>query len=284
MVHDLLSYALLLMGILWLYVILLWVWPPHQAAPGHTDRQPAHRASRRLQDPKPFSGLTHKPCCVACEHAAHASAVQSPPMPLLPITSTRGRRRHVDTSAQFCPHPRCAYRGWVGLGNPCANGHPRGGPWRQWPCIVCGGDFLETHGTPVHGKRVPPERPVWAVAALAAGVGIRQGARVFEVDPHPVLQWVSEAADQAAAFSPYCRHNVHIDQVQLDELFAWLSAVKAGEVSDAEATQRLTRSPHWVWGAIDPITKRLLALDTGDRTLEMAQGLVHGVVEVLETV
>jgi hypothetical protein len=167
MVHDLLSYALLLMGILWLYVILLWVWPPHQAAPGHTDRQPAHRASRRLQDPKPFSGLTHKPCCVACEHAAHASAVQSPPMPLLPITSTRGRRRHVDTSAHFCPNPHCECRGWVGLGNLCANGHPSGGPWRQWHCIVCGGYFLETHGTPFHGKRVPPERPVWAVAALA---------------------------------------------------------------------------------------------------------------------
>ena len=56
MVHDLLSYALLLMGILWLSVILIWLWPPYQAAPGHTDRQPAHRAPRRLQDPKPFSG------------------------------------------------------------------------------------------------------------------------------------------------------------------------------------------------------------------------------------
>jgi hypothetical protein len=105
MVHDLLSYALLLTGILWLYVILMWVWPPHQAAPGHTDRQPAHQAARRSQDPKPFSGLTHKPCCVACEHAAQTSAVQSPLAPPLLITSTRGRRRQVDTSAHFCPSP-----------------------------------------------------------------------------------------------------------------------------------------------------------------------------------
>jgi hypothetical protein len=190
MVHDLLSYALLLMGILWLSVMLIWVWPPYQAAPGHTDRQPAHRAPRRLQDPKPFSGLTHKPGCVACEHAAQASTVQSPPTPPLPITSTRGRRRQVDTSAHFCPNPHCAYRGWVGLGNLCANGHPRGGPWRQWHCLVCGGDFLETHGTPFHGTRVPPERLVWAVATLAEGLGIRAVARVFAVDPHTVLQVV----------------------------------------------------------------------------------------------
>ena len=27
--HDLLSYVLLLMGILWLSVLLMWVWPPH---------------------------------------------------------------------------------------------------------------------------------------------------------------------------------------------------------------------------------------------------------------
>ena len=63
--------------------------------------------------------------------------------------------------------------------------------------------------------------------------------------------------------------------LQLDELFALLSAVKTGEVSDVEAIQRLSRSPHWVWGAIDPVTRLLLALDVGDRTLEMAQRLVH---------
>ena len=281
MVHDLFFYALVLMGILWLYVILIWVWPPHQAAPDRTDRQPAHRPPKRLQNLNPLPGLTHKPCCVACEHAAQASAVQSPPTPPLPLTSTRGRRRHVDTSAHFCPNPHCEYRGWVGLGNLCANGHPNGGPWRQWHCIVCGSYFLETHGTPSHGKRVPPERLVWAVTALAEGLGIRAVARVFEVDPNTVLQWVVEAADQATAFSQYFLHDVHVDQVQLDELFARLSAVKTGQMSEAEALTHLSRSSHWVWGAIDPVTKLLLALDCGDRTLEMARRLVHSVVEVL---
>jgi IS1 family transposase len=281
MVHDLFFYAILLMGILWLSVILIWLWPPHQAAPDRTDCQPGHRPPKRLKDPKPFPGLTHKPCCVACEHAAQASAVQSPPTPPRPLTSMRGRRRHIDTSAHFCPNPHCEYRGWVGLGNLCANGHPSGGSWRQWHCIVCGNYFLETHGTPLHGKRVPPERLVWAVTALAEGLGIHAVARVFEVDPDTVLQWVVDAADQATAFSQYFLHDVHADQVQLDELFARLSAVKTGQMSDVEALTHRSRSSHWVWGAIDPVTKLLLALDCGDRTLEMAQRLVHRVVEVL---
>ena len=70
-------------------------------------------------------------------------------------------------------------------------------------------------------------------------------------------------------------------QVQLDALFALLSAVKAGEVSDAEAIQRLSRSPPWVWAALDPVTKVLLTIDVGDRTLAMAQRVVHQVVQVL---
>jgi IS1 family transposase len=112
-------------------------------------------------------------------------------------------------------------------------------------------------------------------------MGIRVVARVFEVDPNPVLQWLVEAAEHLQAFSQYVLHNVRVTQVQLDELFALLSAVKAGEVSEAEAIERLSRSPHWVWVAIDPVTKLLLTIDVGDRTLTMAQGMVHQVVQVL---
>jgi len=168
----------------------------------------------------------------------------------------------------------------VGLGNLCANGHPNGGPWRQLHCTSCGGSFQETHGTPLHGKRVAPELLVWVVGALAEGLGIRAVARVLEVDPHTVLQWLVEAADQAAAFSRYFLYDVRVTQVQLDELFARLRAVTAGEVSDAEAITRLSRSPRWVWAAIDPVTKLLLAIDVGDRTLAMAQGLVHQITQV----
>lgn len=81
---------------------------------------------------------------------------------------------------------------------------------------------------------------------MPKGVRIRVVARVCEVDPHTVLQWLVEAAEQLQAFSQYLLHDVRGTQVQLDALYAWLSAVKAGKVSDAEALQRLSRSPHGV--------------------------------------
>jgi IS1 family transposase len=110
---------------------------------------------------------------------------------------------------------------------------------------------------------------------------VRAVARVFAVDPNTILQWLIEAADHLDAFSQYLLHDVHASQVQLDELFAVLREVKVGEVSAAEAIQRLERSPHWVWGAIDPVSKLLLSIDVGERTLEMAQRLVHQVMQVL---
>src|SRR2546427_722963 len=169
----------------------------------------------------------------------------------------------------------------VWLCNISANGHPNGGPWRQLYCTSCGGYVLETHGTLFHGKRVAPDLLVWAVGALAEGLGIRAVARVFEVDPNTVLQWVVEAAEQLQAFSQYFLYDVRVTQVQLDELFALLSAVKTGEIREVEAISRLSRSPHWVWAAIDPVTKLLLTIDVGNRTLTMAQRVVHQVVQVV---
>jgi IS1 family transposase len=194
---------------------------------------------------------------------------------------TRGRRREIDTSRHFCPNADCAYRGWVGWGNLRANGHPNGGPWRQLLCVACHRYFLETLGTLFHGKRASVELIVRVIACLAEGLGIRGTARVFEVDPNTVLQWLVEAAEQLRAFSRHVLHDVRVRQVQLDELFALLSAVKDGEVSEAEAIERLERMSQWVWVAMDPESKLLLAIDVGHRTLAMAQRVVHQVAQVL---
>jgi IS1 family transposase len=279
MVSDLFFYQLVLVALMWLCLMLQWAWPSDTAA-YPTTSEPPPPLPKRKHEPKPFAGLTRKPHCDACAHAT-APRPQAPTAPPPRLVPTRGRPRQVDTSQHFCPYPDCAYQGWAGWGNLQANGHPSGGPWRQWHCTACQGYFQETHGTLFHGKRVAPDLLVWAVGALAEGLGIRAVARVFEVDPNTVLQWLVEAADQLTAFSQYFLHDVRVTQVQLDELYALLRAVKDGEVSEAEALTRLSRSPHWVWVAMDPVTKLLLAIAGGDRTLAMAQRVVHQVVQVL---
>jgi hypothetical protein len=152
LVHDLLFHALLLLGMLWLYVILRWVWRQRHDATSHATT----RATRCSHANQPFPGFIHKPSCATCEDGAQEQA-KAPPAAPRPMVTIRGCPRRVDTQHHCCRSPHCAYYGWVGFGNVRANGHPNGGRWRQLQCVACRTYFLETHGTPLHGTRVAPE-------------------------------------------------------------------------------------------------------------------------------
>ncbi len=274
-------YQLAILGCLWLCVMLHHGWPSRSTGSHQKSAQPVPLQCKRTSytEPKAFEGLTHKPLCAACEYeATHPKA--PPPLRPTPMPPTNRRPRVIDTSMHFCPHAGCDYRGWLGLGNLCANGHPSGGPWRQLHCTACDGSFPEHHGTILHGKRVAVDLIVPVLACLAEGLGIRGTARVFEIDPNTALPWLVEAAEQLRVFSRAFLCDVHVHQLQLDELYALLRDVKAGAISEEEAIEHLERSPHWVWTAIDPHSKLLLTINVGPRTLAMAPCVVHQVVQV----
>src|SRR4029450_12250879 len=275
-------YQLAIVGLLWLCIMLHYVWPSRGAAspPPPAAPVPSKSKRQRANEPKPFKGLTKKPHCVACEHQANHPTPPFP-QPPEPMPPTHRRPCVIDTSRHFCPHGGCDYQGWLGLGNLRANGHPSGGPWRQFYCRACTGYFLETHGTLLHGKRVAVELMVRVLACVAEGLGIRATARVFEVDPNTVLQWLVEAAEQLQAFSRYFLCDVHVTQLQLDELSAILRGVREGQISEAQALRLLEPARPWGWTAIDPVSKLLLVIAVGPRTVERAQRVVHQVVSML---
>ena len=251
MVSHQFFYQLALLAIIWLFVLLHLI----ESKPGVTTPPVAAKPKRkRSTEPKAFQGLTHKPHCVLCEQEAGETPPAPPRWPD-PMPLTHRRPRTVDTSMHFCPHTACDYCGWLGLHNLRANGHPSGGPWRQLHCTACDGYFPEHHGTIFHGKQAAVEIIVRVLACLAEGLGIRATARVFEVAPTTVLQWLVEAAEQLRAFSAYFLCKLHLEQLQLDELYAVLREVKDGDLSEDEAIRRLERSPYWVWTAMDPKSK-----------------------------
>ena len=57
-------------------------------------------------------------------------------------------------------------------------------------------------------------------------------------------------AGQLRTFSRYFLNELHLCAVQLVELYAVLSALKDGEMSEDETIERLSRFPHWIWTAI----------------------------------
>ena len=280
MVSHLFYYQLALLALLWLFIMLPLRWPRRSEPPPPVPATPITPKRKRSTEPKAFEGLTHKPHCALCERET-GETPPAPPQRPDPMPPTHRRPRTVDTSMHFCPHTDCAYRGWLGMNNLRANGHPNGGPWRQLHCTACEGYFPEHHGTIFYGKQAAVELIVHVLACLAEGLGIRATARVFEVDANTVLHWLVEAAEHLRAFSAYFLCDLHVKQLQLDEFYAVLSAVKDGEITEAKAIKRLSRSPQWVWVAMDPESKLLLTIEVGDRTLAMAQRVVHHVAQVL---
>jgi IS1 family transposase len=220
------------------------------------------RRPRAYKRPKPFEGLTRKPVCAACaaeeEREGEGVPREAPPK----IERERGRRPEIDTSGQFCPAEECVYYGWLDRGNIVSNGHPGGGPWRQLHCVECGKYFQETLGTIFYGSSVPAEDIIRVILALSEGVSPRKVGRIFGVDKDTVLRWLVAASAHSEGVLGYV----------MDELYALLRDVN----EEGKGRRRC-----WVWAAIDPMSKLLLAVEVGDRGLEMAQRLVHGVVSVL---
>ena len=126
MVSHLFYYQLALLALVWLFIMLHLTWPKRSAAPTTAPATPIQSKRTRSNEPKPFAGLTTKPPCGLCEREA-AHPQPAPPVPPAPMPPTHRRPRTVDTSQHFCPQTGCRYRGWLGLGNLRANGHPSGG-------------------------------------------------------------------------------------------------------------------------------------------------------------
>ncbi len=240
----------------------------------HPPKRRRKRSGRREKIP----GLTKKPDCAQCQ------AAETQPLPPTPppyFKSKRGPKQKVDSSGQFCPRESCLYYGWLGRGNLQANGHPNNGRWRQFHCVWCHKYFSESLDTIFYRRQLPVTTICQVVASLAEGQASQQVARVFTIDPNTVLACLKQAAGHSEAVCQFLFHQLQLSQVQMDELYALLNQIQRGEVSASKAAVRLTRPHRWVWVAMDPVSKLLVAVVVGDRSLAMAQTLVHAVVGVL---
>jgi hypothetical protein len=95
---------------------------------------------------------------------------------------------------------------------------------------------------------------------------------VFELDPNTVEDWLRQAAGHMEMVSRYLIHDLHLSQVQVDELWALL-----GERDTDEQSQQKKRAKRWVWTGIDAVSKLWLDTVIGDRSQACAQTLIHAI-------
>jgi len=138
----------------------------------------------------------------------------------------------------------------------------------MYRCNVCGQPFSETAGTPFADLKTPVQTVCTALQELAEGLGVRAVARLRGVQPDTVLEWLKKAGQHCQLLSEYMMRELHVTQVQLDELWTFVRKkermLKAWEMLHSEWGDT------WVWVAFDPVHKLVIAVLVGDHTEEEA--------------
>lgn len=114
---------------------------------------------------------------------------------------------------------------------------------------------------------------------LAEGMGIRATGRVFGVKKDTILLWLCRAGEHSSIVSAYLIRNLHVEQAQLDEL--WTFVLKKEKTLSAWEKLHSEYGDTWIWTAIDPIHKLVIAFHVGDHEQEQAEGILEKVKAVL---
>jgi len=220
---------------------------------------------------------------VAGDAGRQALDAQAPPAEVVEearptVRPGPGRPRTIPTGHRCCPNEECfAYGRYgddpahdiVGCGTYTV-GH---GEVRQmYQCKVCGQPFSETAGTPFFGLKTPIQTVCLALQELAEGLGIRAVARIHGVEPDTVLAWLKKAGQHCDMLSAYMMRELHVTQVQLDELWTFVHKKERG-LTEWEKVHS-ERGDTWIWVACDAMHKLVIAVLVGERTEAEAVGFL----------
>jgi len=135
---------------------------------------------------------------------------------------TRGPRPGFTNVA--CPNSPCRHRGQIGQGNIIGNGRYRTGSGlvRNYLCRSCGKSFCERTGTAFYDLRSPEERVLLALKLVLRGMALRAVAGAMEVKLDTVRFWLAQAATHAEKVNDALVKQVHVERVELDELWTFV--------------------------------------------------------------
>lgn len=134
----------------------------------------------------------------------------------------RGPKSSFDRCA--CPNKRCRHFGLLGQGNLKGNGryHTQSGWVRKFVCHSCGGVFCDRTGTAFYDLRTPEERVLLALQLVLRRMSLRAVAGALEVKLDTVRFWLTQAAAHAEAVNAALLKQVHVQRVELDELWTFV--------------------------------------------------------------
>jgi IS1 family transposase/transposase-like protein len=259
--HPLTTLALLLLALLLVGLLrqLFGV-----ATPAPTKTKPS-----KPKTPRPLRPHTPDDC-PACSG--------TPPPPPVNTTATvppwhtrksrRGRPKRIETEGHGCPNPACRYYNLTdaNIHALVGYGHHGADHIQDLYCQACHHKVTARRHTPLYRLKTSAHQVARVLTALAEGLSIAGAAHTFAHSEPTIATWLNRAGSHAERLHERFFRNLHLRQVQLDEL---------------RTTLRTQGTELWVWLAFDVQTKTIAAATFGPRTQALAQTLIHALVRTL---
>ena len=123
---------------------------------------------------------------------------------------------------QWCDNPTCADYALVGAGNVRVFSYSE----RRYYCVTCERTFSFDKGTAFETLRSPADVVSEALRLLTERNSLRAVERVKHRTPTRLLYWLDVASAHARAVSDELIRDLHLSQVQIDELWTFVKKSK----------------------------------------------------------
>ena len=128
----------------------------------------------------------------------------------------------MESQQRWCDNVTCRDYGRVGAGNIKVFSHIE----RRLYCATCRRTFSADKHTSFETLRCPRATVLEALALLAERNSLRAAARLTHHSPNRVLHWLALAGPHGASVSAALVRDLHLTQVQIDELGTFVKKSK----------------------------------------------------------
>jgi IS1 family transposase len=185
----------------------------------------------------------------------------------------------MDWETLYCPNRRCRFYGDpLPQSRLVKNGSSHGQP--QALCRACGQSVTVRYGTAYWDLNAEPAIFEMAIRALAEGNSLRSTARIVQIDKDTACDWLDRAAQHCRKVLLYLWQDLPVTACQLDELWSFVHT-KESHLAMAKRVCE-TYGDAWIWMALAPVWRLVLAFVVGKRTQESANLLLHRVAHVTD--
>jgi IS1 family transposase/transposase-like protein len=185
----------------------------------------------------------------------------------------------MDWETLYCPNKYCRYYGIpMRQGRLVKNGTSYGQP--QALCKSCGSSVALSYATAYYGLESDPMIFETTVRALAEGNSLRATGRILQIDKDTVCDWLDRAALHCRTVMLYLWDRLHVSECQLDELWSFVHTKE--EHLPGAKVYNATYGDAWVWLAVAPVWRLVLAFVVGERNQNSADLLLDRLKQVTD--